>query len=771
MNYKTLKIGSRGDDVKKLQKSLGITADGIFGKQTAAALKSYQKKNNLTVDGIAGKQTFGSLYNQVQGPKRPVQGPKQPERKKDLSFNEKARLRGNTVTDELSDGTKTTRYPKNKFDFGFSYAPGFGPGEQKIDLSQIDTQSSPIKPDPEFGAQVQGFDQQIGNFDQQINQITNSDFGNFQGTTANAPQGPDTSRASLLAQEIDDLERTIAGKEDARFGLSEDLGLNADKEKLQELLDRQIEIPIETQQALRGKGATQTDFGKTTRPQLEDASLAALAQSRKVTALTSVINQKIDAEFGKLEYIYNSKVKQLEKIEKSNADLLSQQEKYALEERKFQNELFLIGAKSDADTRKDLIGKLAEKGYTGNFGNLSSMDMGDLTNLAGQYMGSSSMTFDGINSYEQAYLKGGEDFAKAWQEVEKEAGQKDAIFANVAYTLDTIQNIKDAGNAINGIVGPNKAARTSLAGTLDGRRTKAYTAMKNLAANATLDRLGALKATGATMGALNAKEGGWLEDGGSRFGFYYDENVKDGQKPILLGSKLTEKDFNKELEIYETIVKKVRIANEIGSRAFAEKGLRDEDPAVIDALYDQLKSGNAFTQESSQSAGAQQYDIYTGQPVSFRQGTSPTVQLIKEKEGFRSQAYLDSAGVPTIGYGTTRINGQPVQLGMQINEQQAEQIMLQQIEAEYSNFKNKVTRQLSPNQEAALTSFEYNLGPGIWNKGSGPQIIAAVNRGDMQTAGQIMQKFNKAKVNGKLTPLNGLTARRQQEAQLLTSYA
>lgn len=768
MNYKTLKIGSKGDDVKKLQKSLGITADGIFGNQTAAALKSYQKKNNLTVDGIAGNQTFGSLYGQVQGPKQPVQGPKQPEPKKDLSFNERARLKGTTVTDELSDGTKTTRYPENKFDFGMSYAPGFGPGENKIDLSQIQTNASPIKPDPEFDAQVQNFDQQIGTFDQQINQINTQDFGSPQNTN----QGPQVteafSRASALAQEIDKLEQTIAGKEGARFGLSEDLGLNEDKEKLQELLDRQIEIPIETRQDLRGKGATQSEYGKVTRPQLEDASLAALAQSRKVQALTSVIDQKIDAEFGKLEYIYNSKVKQLEKIEKANADLLTEQEKYALEERKFQNELFLIGAKSDADTRKDIIGKIAEKGYTGNFGNLSTMSMDELYGVAGQYMGSSSISFDGINSYEQAYLKGGDEFAKAWQEVEKEAGQKDAVFAQVAYTLDTINNIKDVGNAIDSLVGPNKLARTSLVGTLDGRKKKAYTAMKNLAANATLDRLTALKATGATMGALNVKEGGWLEDGGSRFGFEYEVD-SDGNN-ILTHSRLTEADFMEELEIYETIVKKVRIANEIGSRAFNDQGLRDESPEVISALYDQFVAGNAFSSESTASPTGQ-YDIYSGQPVSFSQGTSPKVQLIKEKEGFRSQAYLDSAGVPTIGYGTTRINGQPVQLGMQINEQQAEQIMLQQIENEYSNFKNKVTVPLSPNQEAALTSFEYNLGGGIWSKGSGPQIIAAVNRGDMVTAGNIMQKFNKAKVNGKLTPLNGLTARRQQEAQLLTSYA
>ena len=60
--YTTLRIGSKGDDVKKLQQALGITADGIYGSQTAAAVKAYQKKNGLSVDGIAGNQTLGKLY-------------------------------------------------------------------------------------------------------------------------------------------------------------------------------------------------------------------------------------------------------------------------------------------------------------------------------------------------------------------------------------------------------------------------------------------------------------------------------------------------------------------------------------------------------------------------------------------------------------------------------------------------------------------------------------------------------------------------------------
>ena len=57
----TLKIGSRGNDVKTLQSKLNLIPDGIFGKITEGAVKDFQKKNNLTVDGIVGDSTWNKL--------------------------------------------------------------------------------------------------------------------------------------------------------------------------------------------------------------------------------------------------------------------------------------------------------------------------------------------------------------------------------------------------------------------------------------------------------------------------------------------------------------------------------------------------------------------------------------------------------------------------------------------------------------------------------------------------------------------------------------
>jgi cell wall-associated NlpC family hydrolase len=56
-----LKKGSRGPAVAAVQRALGITADGVFGPQTKAAVLAYQQAHGLEVDGIVGPQTLGAL--------------------------------------------------------------------------------------------------------------------------------------------------------------------------------------------------------------------------------------------------------------------------------------------------------------------------------------------------------------------------------------------------------------------------------------------------------------------------------------------------------------------------------------------------------------------------------------------------------------------------------------------------------------------------------------------------------------------------------------
>lgn len=58
------KVGSRGDEVRRIQqklKSLGYfngSVDGIYGTKTQNAVKAFQKACGLTADGIAGPKTL-----------------------------------------------------------------------------------------------------------------------------------------------------------------------------------------------------------------------------------------------------------------------------------------------------------------------------------------------------------------------------------------------------------------------------------------------------------------------------------------------------------------------------------------------------------------------------------------------------------------------------------------------------------------------------------------------------------------------------------------
>lgn len=56
-----LKIGAKGNITKLLQERLGVSADGIFGKNTKSAVIKYQKSKGLSADGIVGQNTWKKL--------------------------------------------------------------------------------------------------------------------------------------------------------------------------------------------------------------------------------------------------------------------------------------------------------------------------------------------------------------------------------------------------------------------------------------------------------------------------------------------------------------------------------------------------------------------------------------------------------------------------------------------------------------------------------------------------------------------------------------
>lgn len=133
--------------------------------------------------------------------------------------------------------------------------------------------------------------------------------------------------------------------------------------------------------------------------------------------------------------------------------------------------------------------------------------------------------------------------------------------------------------------------------------------------------------------------------------------------------------------------------------------------------------------------------------------------LIRQWEGLRLTAYQDVAGVWTIGYGSTR----DVRPGQRITEAEAVARLRRDLAEAEAAVWNAVDVDLNDNQFGALVSFVFNVGAGAFRSSS---LLRKLNAGDYAAVPGELAKWNKARVNGALRPVAGLTNRRAAEAGL-----
>lgn len=140
-----------------------------------------------------------------------------------------------------------------------------------------------------------------------------------------------------------------------------------------------------------------------------------------------------------------------------------------------------------------------------------------------------------------------------------------------------------------------------------------------------------------------------------------------------------------------------------------------------------------------------------------------TLNLVKHHEGFRSYAYMDTSGLPVVGYGQSRINGRKVSLGQYITQAQADVALEQELYHLQELVKSHVRVELNPYQLGALTSLVYNAGSRILTDST---LIRKLNAGDYTGAAQEFPRWNKANQGGRLVAFPGLTKRRLAEQKL-----
>jgi len=142
---------------------------------------------------------------------------------------------------------------------------------------------------------------------------------------------------------------------------------------------------------------------------------------------------------------------------------------------------------------------------------------------------------------------------------------------------------------------------------------------------------------------------------------------------------------------------------------------------------------------------------YTSKSETMKSGQI-AVNMIKEFEGFRSNAYLDAVNIPTIGFGTTK----NIKMGMFINKKQADKYLKGDLFRFEKYLNRKILRPLTNYEFDALISFVYNIGS---LKGN---MYKSVIIGSPENIAYWMNKYVKA--GGRI--LKGLVKRRKIESEV-----
>lgn len=143
------------------------------------------------------------------------------------------------------------------------------------------------------------------------------------------------------------------------------------------------------------------------------------------------------------------------------------------------------------------------------------------------------------------------------------------------------------------------------------------------------------------------------------------------------------------------------------------------------------------------------------------------INLIKHFEGVRLKSYQDSAGVYTIGYGSTRYaTGKRVGPDETITEQVADILLTQKLNQNDAVINALVKVPITQNQHDALASFEYNVGDGALRTST---LLKLLNAKDYHGAAIHFTDWDKITVKGQKEVSQDLLKRRQEEAKLFLS--
>lgn len=189
----------------------------------------------------------------------------------------------------------------------------------------------------------------------------------------------------------------------------------------------------------------------------------------------------------------------------------------------------------------------------------------------------------------------------------------------------------------------------------------------------------------------------------------------------------------------------------------------DNGPVIKEDGYAPTPNSSTMTDENGNAVttATDKVPDATGlNPASTYNISQDGINLIKQFEGCKLTAYQDSVGIWTIGYGTTKINGRPIQPGQTITQAEADKLLTDHISSQVKpSVSSKIKAPITQSMFDALCCFTYNLGGGALGRST---LATDLNAPNYETAASDFMMYNKAGGN----VLAGLTKRRQAEQTL-----
>lgn len=447
------------------------------------------------------------------------------------------------------------------------------------------------------------------------------------------------SDISSLQSEIRTIEDRMANRSVQRQTELEGVGVFDDIRRLNELnaelraaQDRQIEVPLEQRAALRGRQATTTEFEQATRPELESAALRELTASRASARITDAINtnireidSRIQAEAQRDEFIYQQKQDYLNRLESNYSNILTEQQKFALEERKFQYDLLKMNAQMYADLKQDAIKALPKNLFADpNFSaSIADMSLEDIYGLSIIYGGSQSF----LNmTPAQAYSQLSGEQLRAWEAYQKSNAETKTL-------LDVEQNksnaqaeiIKSINNLLNDTEGFSNSVGFGL-GNRDislfgvGRESDKFRAesvqlIRKMGNQALKD----LRASGVTPGPITEREWSRFDSMGSLLEQW---SINDSNGNPTGRFKVKEDVLRDTLQEMQTTALKLFLIANVGEGAFNDAGYSN---ASRDSLL--LKFQDVQSNPTESLIFQQRQNLNNPSPVSINQNNATTTLL------------------------------------------------------------------------------------------------------------------------------------------------